>query len=59
MAKEKIVTIGKLLDAGLIKKTTKVKIVASDLKSLHLIKPIPKKKLVTIIQLNERGMMKK
>lgn len=61
MAK-KIVTIGTLLDVGLIKKSTKVKFVTTkDLKTLHLIKSIPKEKLkkITIGKLMKRGLIKK
>lgn len=52
------VTIGNLLDKGLIKKTTKVKININDLRDIHLIKPLSKTKLVSILQLEKRGFVK-
>jgi len=57
--KQKTITIGTLLNAGLIKKTSKVKVTTSNLSNLHLIKPIPKKKLISILELRKSGMIKK
>lgn len=64
----KIVTIGRLLDAGLIKKSTIVRFVSvNDLKKAGLIKTtkpqeltlIAPKELVTMEQLLKRGLIKK
>ena len=55
---KKIVTIGSLLDVGLIKRDTKVKISTENLRSLGLIKALPKKKFIKIEDLNKVGMVK-
>ena len=54
---EKIVTIGALLDSGLIKRSTSVKISTSDLAKLKLIKPLPKEKTVGILDLKKNGLV--
>ncbi|MBT4165991.1 hypothetical protein HOE04_03060 [archaeon] len=54
-----IVTVGTLLDSGLIKKETKVKISADNLMEINLIKPLIKKKVVEITELDEKGWIKK
>lgn len=65
---EKLITIGKLLDEGLIKRETKVRVVSiTQLKKAGLIKTIKLKKpiliapkeLVTVNLLKERGLIKR
>ncbi|MBT4135443.1 hypothetical protein HOD75_03850 [archaeon] len=57
--KEKIVTIGTLLEKGLIKESTKIRISIENLKEIDLIKPLDKKKVVKITELDEMGLIKK
>jgi hypothetical protein len=58
---EKIVTIGKLLEEGLIKKTTRVRISIKDLKCLGLLKPLSREKIkrITARKLIKRGLIKR
>ena len=59
--KKTIVTVGQLLDKGLIKRSTKVVLTAHDLKDLKLIKPLSKDKVsaITDKDIAERGLIKR
>ena len=59
--KPKVVTIGKLLKAGMIKKSTKVKVIGvEDLRKANLIKsPSGTPVLVTTKNLAEKGLIKR
>ena len=56
---EKVLTIGILLKRGLIKKSTKVRLNARNLKELKLIRPLTKKKVVAITELHTKSLVKK
>ncbi len=51
-----IVTIGNLLDKGIISRSTKVKVTLEKLKELNFIKPLSKQK---VLKLSAEGLVKK
>ncbi len=60
--KKKTITVGRLLEKGLIKKATKVRLVTTtDLKKFRLIKLIKREKitLIAVEDLMKKGLIKK